>query len=344
VLKEANVISKRQELVLRAIVEEYVKTNEPVGSKSLVNNPNFDLNVSPATIRNDMSDLEDLGLIVKTHSSSGRVPSEAGYRTYVEILLKKTNNKVEDFPLIDEIFKRDFISREEAIKESMTLITELTNYASVVLGPQGLDSKIKKIQMVSLDNRHGVILLVTDQGYVESRKIFIPEGMNFSEIEKIVLLLNKVLYDCPISRIDEKINESLQDKSFGDYLDFYDDLISVFIRIFTEMAHDKVYLSGQNSILSQPEFQDVNRVKELLYVIESQEILKVVNATEQGVTVRIGNENTIKAMKDYTVISVPYELDDGKSGTIAVIGPTRMEYKKIIPLLEYIAKNIKKVI
>jgi heat-inducible transcriptional repressor len=335
-------LSERQKLVLKAIVEEYVQTNEPVGSKSLVNDRG--LNVSSATIRNDMAFLEESGLIEKTHTSSGRVPSEAGYRYYVQLILLEKDEEVQSFPVIDQIFNRHLISREEAIKESMSMVAELTNYATIVLGSQSHNSRIKKIQLVGLDERRAVVLIVTNQGYVESKKILIPEELNIQDLEKVVLMLNDILKDCLVTDIDKTIKAQLNDQKVRSYLDYYDELISTFVRIFTEMVQDKYFLTGQSNILSLPEFQNVDKVKGLLNAIENEEILKVVETSSKGISVRIGQENIVQALKDCTVITVPYELDDGKRGAIAVFGPTRMEYQKIIPLLEYIAENIKKVV
>lgn len=337
-------ISTRQKMVLKAIVEEYVKTAEPVGSKILTIRPEFMLNVSPATIRNDMALLEDMGLIVKTHSSSGRVPSEEGYRVYVQEILNERENQNESFPMIDEIMERDLISREQAIKESMSLVTDLTNYASIVMGSSGYNAKIKKLQFISLSGRYAVILMVTDRGYVESKKIIVPEDVSIRDIEKVIGFLNEILEDCPVSQIDEVVREKLSSNTVNSYVDYYDELVSAFIRTFTEMAKDKYFLSGQGKILSQPEFQNINKVKELMTAIEQREIFKEINVNDLGITVKIGHENQIKAMQDCTVITVPYEISDGEYGAIAVFGPTRMEYQKIIPLLEYIAKNIKKII
>lgn len=335
-------LSERQKLVLKAIVEEYVQSNEPVGSKSLVNV--YGLNVSSATIRNDMAFLEQQGLIEKTHSSSGRIPSENGYRYYVQMILTEREQEVKSFPLIDQIFRRHISSREEAIKESMSLVAELTNYATIVLGSQSHNSRIKKIQLVALDDRRAVVLIVTNHGYVESKKILIPDYLNIRDLEKVCLILNDILKDCLITDIDKAIKAHMSDGKIRAYLDYYDELVSTFVRIFTDMVQDKYFLTGQSNILSLPEFQDVNKVKDFLNAIENQEILKVVETSSDRITVRIGQENTVQALKDCTVITVPYELDDGKRGAIAVLGPTRMEYQKIIPLLEYIAENIKKVV
>lgn len=340
----AKMISKRQRMVLKAIVEEYVKTAEPVGSKILTLRPEFKLNVSPATIRNDMAFLEELGLILKTHSSSGRIPSEEGYRLYVREILSEQEGKEMSFPMIDEILERDLISREQAIKESMALVTELTNYASIVMGSASYNARIKKLQFVSLSGRYAVILMITDRGYVESKKIIVPEDISIRDIEKVIEFLNEILEDCPISDIDDVVRKRLSSESLNNYVEYYDELVGAFVRTFTEMAKDKYFLAGQNKILSQPEFQNISKVKELLTAIEHKEIFRAIRTSDVGITVRIGSENQIKAMQDCTVITVPYEITEGEYGAIAVFGPTRMEYQKIIPLLEYIAKNIKRII
>lgn len=334
-------ISKRQQIILKAIVEEFVKTAEPVGSKVISKMKGLEF--SSATIRNEMVVLEEEGLILKTHTSSGRIPSEKGYRLYVKLLLENKDYKKSNFPIIDEIFSNSNISREEAIKETMTKVTELTNYATLVLGASGYKSIIKKLEFVKISEKQAVLILVTDKGYVESKKIYIPESLNASDLEKTTKVLNDILYNCPIFDIDRTLNEKFGEDSVRDALEYYDELVSVLVMTFSQMAQDKYFLSGQSNILNEPEFKNLNKVKLLLDAIENQEILRVVNLSEQGVTVKIGTENTVEAMRDCTVITIPFEDDTGEKGAIAVIGPTRMEYYKVIPLLEYIAKNIRKI-
>ncbi len=336
-------LSERQLLVLKAIVEEYVRTAEPVGSKTLLAIPELGLNCSSATIRNDMAYLEVLGLLQKTHTSSGRVPSEEGYRVYVKhIMNEKENYHDANFPLIDEIMNHS-ASRERAIRESMSLVTDLTNYASIVMGPSGYNARIKKLQFVSLNGKYAVILMVTDKGNVESKKIIVPESISASEMERVVNVLNELLYDKTISEIETVIRKSFEIEEIQDFLRYYDEVIAVFIKAFTNMAKDQFYLSGQNKILTQPEFQNIGKIQDLFEAIERQEVIKAVNVNEMGISVRIGQDNKITAMKDCTVITIPYDAGDGDYGAIALFGPTRMEYQKVIPLLEYIAKNIKKI-
>lgn len=333
-------LSQRQKKLLKLIIEEYVRTAEPVGSKVLSQLPDFSL--SSATIRNEMAELEQLGLIVKTHTSSGRVPSEEGYKFYVKELIQ-SEQKIQEFPMIDEIFERELITTEQAIKESMSLVTELTNYASIILGGSAYKSKIKKLQFVNIGKGLGVILMVTDQGYVESKKIIIPEEIHSNDIERIINLLNETLHDCPISEIDITLKEKIPSDDIRTRMQYYDELVGIFVRAFTNMAQDKFFLSGKTKILNQPEFQSVEKVKSLMEAIDKQEVLKVINLNESGISVKIGQETEIKAMEDCTIISVPFENDSGDRGAIAIIGPKRMEYQKVIPLLKYISSNLRKL-
>ena len=336
-------ISNRQRLVLKAIVEEYVKTNEPVGSRTLSKRP--ELQFSSATLRNDMADLEDLGYLEKTHTSSGRIPSEKGYRLYVEsILNEKTQEDEYAFPMIDEIFNNANLSKEQAISESMSLVSDLTNYATIVLGSNANTAKIKKLEFVALQGQYAIILMVTDQGHVESKRIIVPEGISTKEIQKVIQVLDELLHDRLVSEISLFMNENFESEEIMDFIKYHENLISVFVKAFTQMAKDKYLVTGQANILSQPEFQDISKVKKIFEAIEKRDILRVVEATSQGITVKIGQENEVTAMQDCTVITVPYHSSNGDRGTISVFGPTRMEYSKIIPLLEYIADNIKKVV
>jgi len=341
--KEVIVLEGRLSFVLKAIVEEYVQTAEPVGSKTLVNRPEFRLNFSSATIRNDMVELENLGLITKTHFSSGRIPSESGYREYVKIILEENSKSIESFPLLDEIFQQEFITREKAVKESVAILTNLTDYAAFVLGTQGYNAVIKKLQIYQVSPKNAVILMITDQGYVESRIISLPQDIRFSEIEKVIYFLDNALHNVPISKIDEVLKEKFTEEKVREYFDFYDDLLSGFVRVFTNMAQDRYFMEGKTNILNQPEFRDIEKAKSLIDALESGEILKDLFVNDNGISISIGHDNRVKAMQNCTIISVPYEMNDGDRGAIAILGPTRMEYHKVIPLLEYIAKNIAKI-
>lgn len=335
-------LSERQIMVLKAIVEEYVSTNEPVGSRTLSKRP--DLPFSPATIRNDMADLEEMGYLEKTHTSSGRIPSEAGYRLYVEQIMKEKQKQEVAFPMLDQIFSQANITRQEAIRESLDLVADLTNYAAEALGQSAEHSRIKKLEFISLQERFAIILMVTDQGYVESKKIMLPEGISIKEVERVVKVLDELLHDVMITEIELRLKEASQNEEIRDFLCYREELIAAFVNAFVEMASNKYHIAGKTNILELPEFQDVKKARELFEAIENKEIFKVIRLDNSGITVRIGQENEIKAMQNCTVITVPYTSASGDRGAISVIGPTRMQYDKVIPILEYIASNIKKIV
>lgn len=335
-------ISERQKLILIAIVEEYVRTNEPIGSLALSKRP--ELSFSSATLRNDMAELEEMGYLEKTHTSSGRIPSEKGYRLYVREVLERRKEDENEYPMIDEIFERPNITREEAITEAMELVTEITNYASIVLGKTAYNSKIKKIQFVSVKDNQAIILMVTDQGHVEHKRILIPERISISEVEKTIDVLDKVLHNCLVSDIENYLYNEITNEDVIDYINYHSEIVTAFASALSEMATDKYHISGKYNILSQPEFQDAKKVKEFLDVLEKRDILRIVKLDSMGINIKIGQDNDLKIMQDCSVITVPYETNSGSVGAITLFGPTRMEYDKVIPLLEHIAKNMKKII
>ena len=332
-------LTERQELVLKLIVEEYIKTAEPVGSRTLSKLLDF----SPATIRNEMADLEDLEYLEKTHTSSGRVPSDKGYHYYIEKLIGDDSVK-QGYDFIDEIFEKENLKREEVIRQAMNLLSQLTNYTTIALGPGAYGSKVKKIELVPLYENLCVLLIVTNMGHVESKQIAIPDNSDMEDMKRIIEIFNEILYDCPISKVSEKLHYEINTEKVKEILIYNKTIIDMFLEAFTKFTQSKYYLTGQNNMLYQPEFSNVERVRELLKFFEKNDIFRLVENTDnQGLTVSIGKENNLSAMRDCTVITVPYELTDEEKGTIAIVGPTRMEYRKVIPLIKYLAAQMSKL-
>ncbi len=333
-------LTKRQEVILRLIIEEYIKTAEPIGSRTLSKILEF----SPATIRNEMADLEDLGYIEKTHTSSGRVPSDKGYHYYIETILQDGESYSQSFSAIDELFDNTSMKREEAIKQAMNLLSQLTNYTTIALGPSAYGSKIKKTELIPLSEDTCILLVVTNQGHVESKQIIVPENTTLEDMKRVIEVLNDILYDCPINQVSEKLHYEINTKKIEDIISYNQTIIDSFLEAFTKFTQSKYYLSGKNKVLYQPEFSDLQRVRELLSFFEQNDIFRLVENTEaHGMNVKIGKENQITAMRDCTVITVPYDLNDDESGTIAIVGPTRMEYQKVIPLVKYLASHMSKL-
>ncbi len=332
-------MTKRQEVILKLIVDEFIKTAEPVGSKSLSDY----INVSSATIRNEMSELEELGYIEKTHTSSGRVPSDKGYRYYIETIIKNLDEDTAGFFEFEKIFENKDEERDEIIKEAINLLSQATNCTAISLGPNAYHSKVKKVQLVPLNDHQALILVITNFGYVESKQINIQPDVEVSELSKVIELLNEMLVDTPISKVSEKLHYEIQHSKIKELLKYRETIVDSFIEAFSKFAQSKYYLTGQSNMLYQPEFNDIQKLRQFIETIENNEIFKIVETDLDGVSVKIGSENKITSMKDCTVISSSYDTLDGEKGTISLVGPTRMDYQKIIPLMKYLAKHIAKL-
>jgi heat-inducible transcriptional repressor len=332
-------LNDRQELIFKLIVEEYVRTAEPVGSRTL----SHFLDVSPATIRNEMSDLEELGFLEKTHTSSGRVPSEKGYRYYIETILKNADNDSDAFSEFDSLFENREVEREDVIKEAINLLSQATNCTAIALGPNAYNSKVKKVQLIPLRDTLALILVITNMGYVESKQISIDENMEISELAKVIDLLNELLVDTPISQVSEKLHYEIQRQQIKELLKYRETIVDSFIEAFSKFAQARYYLTGQSNMLYQPEFNDIQKLREFINTIENNEIFKIVETNADGISVKIGKENTMTSMQDCTVVSANYDTNEGEHGTISLVGPTRMEYRKVIPLIKYIAKHLSKL-
>ena len=335
-----NRLSNRQKLVLKAIIEEYVSSGEPVGSKVLTEKPYLDF--SSATLRNDMAYLEEIGLLEKTHTSSGRVPSELGYRYYVEHLVTRDYDVVNQFPLIDKIFNDQSLNKGEMIKKAIDLLSSLTNYMTVASENRFDNTRIAKLDLVQINEYEALLLIVTNQAKVETKQIRIPQ-MGFKEFKKVIDAFDKALKNSLVREVKYILKSNGVNGIISQYIDYQDEILTTFEKAFNEFNQTNTYRSGIDTIFEIPEFRDVDRIRDIMQAVNDQKIHSILTAPTTGLSVRIGQENTIRTMTNCTVISVPYQIGDEDAGTIAVIGPTRMEYRRVIPLLEYIANNMSKL-
>jgi len=236
------------------------------------------------------------------------------------------------------------MKKDEAITQAMNLLSQLTNYTTIALGPNAYGSRIKKIELVPLYDKQCILLVITNMGHVESKQISLPENTELDDMKRVIEIFNEILYDCPISQVSEKLHYEINTEKIKEILIYNQTIIDTFLEAFTKFTQSKYYLTGQNNMLYQPEFSNVDRVRELLTFFEKNDIFKLVENTDnRGLTVKIGKENAISAMRDCTVITVPYDLNDTDSGTIAIVGPTRMDYSKVIPLIKYLAAQMSKL-
>ncbi|MFA7075122.1 MAG: heat-inducible transcriptional repressor HrcA [Candidatus Izemoplasmatales bacterium] len=332
-------MTKRQEMILKLVVDEYIKTAEPIGSKILSEM----LNVSSATVRNEMGILEDLGYIEKTHTSSGRMPSEKGYRYYIETIVKNLDEETEGFFEFEKLFLNKEQERDEIIKEAIDLLSQATNCTAISLGPNAFHSKVKKVQLVPISSHQAIILVITNFGHVESKQITIQDEIDTEELIKVIDLLNELLMDTPISKVSEKLHYEIQHSHIKELLKYRDTIVESFIEAFSKFAQSKYYLTGQSNMLYQPEFNDIKKLREFITTIENNEIFKLVEVDSEGISVKIGTENQVTTMQDCTVITSTYDTVDGDKGTISLVGPTRMDYRRVIPLMKFLAKHIQKL-
>jgi len=333
-------LTQRQNLVLKTIVEEFVVTALPVGSRVLSKKEN--LKFSAATIRNEMADLEEFGFIEKTHTSSGRIPSHKGYRYYVDYLVdKKTEGSVIPETLqFNALVTQKQVARETAVKEAMKILASLTNYTSILLGPTRENNVVQKIQFVPLSETQAVLILITSSGHVENVTTTLPDGVNLELMDNIIKALDKLLAGVRVMEVESKLAEGFEYQLY-EYISYKEEILYAMLKLLAQSMGNNTYmLSGKSNILKQPEFSNLDEVSTLYEMIEEDQIIKVIDDTAQetGLTVRIGTENAIKAMDNCTLITVPYQINEHEQGKIALLGPTRMEYQRIIPLLEYVAK------
>lgn len=335
-------LTERQLFLFQLLVNDYVHTAEPVGSRSI--SKRNEVNYSSATIRNDLADLEDLGFLEKTHTSSGRIPSDKGYRFYVDHLLSPallSNSEVQN---IKKALMEHFLEFERLIQATAGILSNFTNYTSIVMGPELLDTKLKHIQIINLNQDTAVMIIVTDTGHVENRTITVPESIDSSDIEKLVNILNERLQGVSLYKLklkmEEEIKSVLQKK-----IRHYERALKMIDEALTEHSVDQIYYGGKMNILSQPEFKNIDKVLPLLNALENKSFAhELLRSANDGLHIKIGNENDLLPVKDCSVITATYTIRGQNMGSVALIGPTRMAYPRVVTLMDMVSKGLTKVL
>ncbi len=326
-------ITDREEKLLKLIVENYISDARPVGSKALCDA----LNCSSATIRNEMSYLEECGLLEKTHTSSGRIPSDKGYRYYVDNIMKPKELTGEDMLKLQTIFKNNSLVLSDAILKSMEIVSELTNYTAIVLGEASEDSRVAKVEVVPTNLNNLTALVITDKGHVESRNVVIEENVSLKEIKRAVDIINKMIVGIPLNEVSHALEFEVK-PVIGKYIDQHEALYNAFYNAFSDFTPKQdVKMRGTTKLLNSPEFNDVKKIKELLDKFEDKKLIQSIKSKDDEISIYIGSENDID--DDISIIKT-YYTKDGTSGTIALIGPKRMQYDRAEALLQYIKENI----
>ena len=327
-------LNDRKEKILKLIVEEQIKTCRPVGSSSLCDK----LKVSSATIRNDMSELEEEGYIEKTHISSGRIPSEKGYRYYVDNIMQLKKMNGEDTLKLQTIFSNKSLKLNDTISKSLEIISEITNYTAVVLENSNTTNKLKKVIVEPIDEENVAAIVITDKGHIENLNINV-KGCNLNDVKKIVELINKLIVGTPINEISAKLEFEVKPK-IAEYINNYEILYKAFYDAFNDFKdNSEVLIKGRNKILDLPEFDDVNKIKKIVSALDEDYIKEKIEEDSDDINIYIGKENNID--DDLTVVKTKVLLNN-KESTLAVVGPKRMEYDKVVSLIEFIKENIER--
>lgn len=336
-------LTDRQLLILQVIIDDFIRSAQPVGSRSL--SKKSEIQFSSATVRNEMSDLEEMGFIEKTHTSSGRVPSEKGYRFYVDHLLSPQALQQQDISQIHSIFAERIFEMENIVQRSAKILSELTNYTSIVLGPNLQENRVKRVQIVPLTEGTAIAIIVTDTGHVENRRFSLPSGMNADEIEKMVRILNDRLVGTPLMDLHDRLYQEMANL-LKRRIANYDLMLQAFAEIMNVPIHDKLFFGGKMNMMNQPEFSDIEKLRLLMDMIEREEYLyKLIRPGEGvGIQVKIGKENDNIAMENCSLITATFPVASGQRGSLAILGPTRMEYSRVISLLNVISTDLSKAL
>ncbi|EIC96339.1 heat-inducible transcription repressor HrcA [Lachnoanaerobaculum saburreum F0468] len=330
----------RKAVILKAIIKNYMETGEPVGSRTISKLP--ELNLSSATIRNEMSDLEEMGYILQPHTSAGRIPSDKGYRFYVDEILRE--KQIETDELKELMFKR--VDRlETLLKQLAKIIARDTNYAAMISGPSIHSNKVKFLQLSKIDRFKLLLVTVAEGNIINNRIIDIDSEISDSEILNLNLLINTSLNGLTIEEINLGIMNKLRADA-GVYGDIVDKVLREVAAVF-ESATDnlEIYTSGTTNIFKYPEISDREKASRLVNAFEEKdklkEILSDVNeGCENGVKVYIGNEVPVSDMKDLSVVTANYEIGEGLRGTIGIVGPKRMDYEKVLKTIRTVMASL----
>ena len=324
-------ISDRQSKILKMIIEEYIRDARPVGSKGIAKN----LKCSSATIRSEMNYLEEVGLLEKTHTSSGRVPSEAGYRYYVDNLMKKKKPINKDIERLDLIFSNHELKLNDCIEKSLELISEITHCASISLGRKSHDNTLKEVNVVPISDTMVVAIIITDRGYVEHKNMEFY-NVSLEDIKKTVSLINNLLVGTAIDEIKEKLEYEVK-PVIAKYVMQHEQVYRAFYDAFTDFTNKSVQVVGKNNFLSQPEFSSLEKVRNIFDKFEDKEAISKIEESDNEINIYIGEENNFDG--DCTIIKTGYRTG-AEEGTIAIVGPKRMDYNRVVTILDYIKENI----
>jgi heat-inducible transcriptional repressor len=339
------VLRERDHSILQAIISSYIETGEPVGSRFL--SKKYDLRLSPATIRNIMSDLEEMGYLNQPHISAGRVPTDKAYRFYVDCLVKGPGPKEEGMSRLMGVSPSQEIQPGALMRETSRTLSKLSSYIGLVLAPPFLNTHLKHVEFIKLRENQVMVVLVSQEGLIQNKVIRTEKEHSQGELDRIGSVLNEKYSKQPLSEVREKILEEMTEEK-----NLYDSLLERAMKLAEEALHPErqegdIFMDGTANVLSLPEFADVEKMKALFKAFEEKSRLidlldRCLDA--EGVKIFIGAENPYSDMHDLSLITAPYKKDGRVFGVIGVLGPTRMTYGRVIPIVDHTARHLSRLL
>lgn len=336
-------LNERKKKILQIIIEDYISSAEPVGSRTIARK--YDLGLSPATIRNEMSDLELLGYLEQPHTSAGRIPSAQAYRFYVDALIEPGPLTDNDMALIDGWYNERRRNIDDIFQSTAKILSRMTQNVSMVLTNQQTIANFCYLKFLPLDSQHAILCIVADDGSIDTNVVDIPLGMSSEEMDYLAGKMSKLLEDRNLSDISVEILQNVHTDVVEDKL-IFSSLLQAVRKMTGRRQEQKVFLGGTKQLLNQPEFRDVERVRNLLGILEEEKVLKdlLQGGEDSGLKVTIGSENKFTGIQDCSMVQATYRLNGQIVGTMAVLGPTRIEYGKVISVMDYLHKYLKTIL
>lgn len=336
-------LNERKKKILQIIIEDYISSAEPVGSRTIARK--YDLGLSPATIRNEMSDLELLGYLEQPHTSAGRIPSAQAYRFYVDALIEPGTLTDNDMALIDGWYNERRRNIDDIFQSTAKILSRMTQNVSMVLTNQQTIANFCYLKFLPLDSQHAILCIVADDGSIDTNVVDISLGMSSEEMDYLAGKMSKLLEDRNLSDISVEILQNVHTDVVEDKL-IFSSLLQAVRKMTERRQEQKVFLGGTKQLLNQPEFRDVERVRNLLGILEEEKVLKdlLQGGEDSGLKVTIGSENKFTGIQDCSMVQATYRLNGQIVGTMAVLGPTRMEYGKVISVMDYLHKYLKTIL
>jgi heat-inducible transcriptional repressor len=337
-------IDERKKTILKAIIDDYIGTAEPIGSRTIARK--HELGLSSATIRNEMADLEEMGYLEQPHTSAGRIPSNRGYRLYVDQLMNLREPTVEEIESIRIALDVKINELNQLIRQASVIMSKITKYTSLAATPKMNKSTLKSIQVVPIESKKVLIVVVTATGIVKHSLVKIPEDVSPDFIISFSSALNIKLSGLTIEQINLSIIKEME-RDFGLSKEVIITILSELTDCINQIDNSEVYLDGTTNIFNYPEFKDVMKAKEFLNVLDEKDIIRNLlsnNVFNNKINIKIGTENQLEEIKECSLITATYSIGDLLIGSFGIIGPTRMEYAKVISSMNYIRKVINREI